>query len=878
MSVAAGKTALALALAAMQAALPASPACAQERPGVETTGELRIVDIRLRDRSTLAGDMFAWQDGEELYLPAEQSFAVLGFPITVAPDGKACGWFLREKQRFELDPLARSVTVAGRAYELEPADFAIIEGVPHVSLGALNRWFSLGARFASDRQVIVVDPPYLLADEEIARRSGARHGGAGARDEIDSSGFKSVDPAYRLLGWPHLTANLSASHDGAARQKFAASAQLLATGDMLFMTGRLALSLATRGENQARLTLGRRNADATLLGPLGATYFEFGDVVSNSLPLIARNGSGVGFRVGREPITRADSFDTTDIIGDATPGWQAELFRDGELLAFQEIGTDGRFVFAGVPLRFGANRFRVQLYGPSGERDSVDRTIDIADTLIEPGSVRYSVAMFDSTRSLFGERNFADLALDGEGEQLDDGLYAEANAGLGLSGKLSLSGFAAVRERKAEPLRAWFGASGAWRAGPALLSGDIAVQDDGELAWTAGALTGLGAFSLSLAREEYSRGFDSQESRAGSSGGIASRTDATIDGRLPNLGIALSLGEIRQFDGTRDRSAQLRMSGKLLGLSTTHRLAWRELVRPGAARERRTDGDLAVSGAIGELRLRGGLEYDITPDLKLRRARAEVNYRLAEWYFQAGFDRDLENRSSQWRLATNRDWIGVRLGLEGRYDDRRGDVRILATLAFALDRGPDRELRLGRAARSDRGQLHVSGFHDRDGNGIRGADEPELGLRFITDPRGRSLGGDQVIEDLPVDRVVALAPDLASNPDPFLVPAVQGYRVMMRPGALQRVEVPLVDSADAELVLRDAGGGPVAGVVVELQPCQGGPAAAARTAHDGLAYFRQLLPGCYRVARPAGVEAEFELVAKDVLRRILVVSDEEPAS
>ena len=855
-------------LAATAPAVLAAPCAAQAMP----EPELRIVELRLRDRIMLAENLIAWQSGEDLFLPAQDAFVLAGFPIEVDAAGVAEGWFLRENQRFTLDPQTGQVEVAGRSFTLEPADYRVIEGVPHVSLSALNRWFSMGAGFLAARQVVVLAPPYLLPDEETARRAFGRQTGPGRGEGIDTTGFVPVAADYRLIGWPHITANLALSYDGAARNQWGGSAQVLAVGDLLFATGRLAASYDSRGQSSARLTLGRADAQAQLLGPLGASYFDFGDIASDSLPLISRAGSGLGLRVGREPLTRADRFDSTNIIGDATPGWQAELYRDGELLSFQEIGSDGRYLFPDVPLRFGSNRFRVQLYGPAGERETVDRVFDIADTLIEPGALRYSLAVYDAGSSLLGAHDLLENGVDGFGTRLNDGLFAEASAGFGLSKQVSVSGFAAYSDPRTGASSAWLGASGALRLQPMLLSATLAVQDNGAAAWQAGLVTGLGPVSVTLDHSQFARGFDSEENRFGSASGIASRSEAALDLRLPRIGIALALTQTRQFDGTRDRSAEVRLSGTVLGISATHRLGWRLLDQPGQAQLERFDGALTLSGNLGALRLRGGLDYDITPSARIRRARAEASYRLENWYLLAGFEREFVEDSGQWRIGANRDWNGVRLGLEGRYDDRRKDARVLATLSFAFDRGNGGGLRFGRAARSDRGRLQPRGFHDMDNNGHRDAGEPDIALRFVTDPRGRQESDAGLIEDLPVDRVIAVVPDLTSNPDPFLVPRDAGYALTARPGAVARIDVPLVDSADAEIILLEADGTPAAGTLAVLTPCGGGPAAATRAAHDGLAYFRQLLPGCYVLSRPAGFAGQIELEPKDVLRRTITLA------
>ena len=48
-------------------------------------------------------------------------------------------------------------------------------------------------------------------------------------------------------------------------------------------------------------------------------------------------------------------------------GWDAELYRNGQLLAFAENRADGRYEFIDVPLLYGQNRFEVVLYGPQGQ-------------------------------------------------------------------------------------------------------------------------------------------------------------------------------------------------------------------------------------------------------------------------------------------------------------------------------------------------------------------------------------------------------------------------------------------------------------------------------------------------------------------------------
>src|SRR3546814_10416771 len=64
---------------------------------------------------------------------------------------------------------------------------------------------------------------------------------------------------------------------------------------------------------------------------------------------------------------RSDSFDKTSFRGDLPAGWDAELYRNGQLLAFATLNGDGRYEFLDVPLQYGTNRFEIVLYGSQGQ-------------------------------------------------------------------------------------------------------------------------------------------------------------------------------------------------------------------------------------------------------------------------------------------------------------------------------------------------------------------------------------------------------------------------------------------------------------------------------------------------------------------------------
>ena len=848
--------------------------------------ELAIAELRLRERQVLIREVLVYQaDGGALYLPFGELMAALDFRLDASAGGEVSGWFLRESQRFAVDPGSRRVRVADREFALEDGDLVQIEGVLHVASAALDRWFALGTAWDQGQQVFSLAPPYLLAAEETAmrQRGGVGRGGA---DTINTTGFVPLAAPWRAAGWPLVNANLSVAHNTAGGG-VVAQGTLLAEGDLLWATGRLALSGDSQGRFDARLTLGRQDPQARLLGPLAASLIEVGDIGLPSNPLLQRNNFGVGVRVAREPIEATGEFDAIDLIGDAPPGWQAELFRDSELLSFQTIASDGRYVFPQVPIAFGANRFRIQLYGPSGERQTIDRTVDIAGNLTRPGELRYSFTALQQGYSLFGADPIAGLRQNGPLPDLTDGTasdvplggfplratYLEARSAYGISRNLGVSGFASLRKPEGSaPATAYFGLGTVTRFADVLFAFDGLLQQDGASAARVALATNLGRASLSASHDAFSRTFIGEDTSL-ERGGVSQRSQLAMDTRLGDVGLGIIATQLGRRDGGRDRAVALRTSANIAGFSLAHSLAWRDLRGATASSaNKRIDGQFSLSGGIGPVRLRAGFDYELEPQVITRRVRGEASYRLADWFVALSADRDLANGGGQWVLAASRNWNGIQIGADLRHDDRRGDWQGLLTLAFSMDRDPlGQSLRFGREARSQLGTLLVGGFVDANANGVRDADEEPLdGLQVRIDPRGRVRSGDMIIaEELPTERSIAVEPVLDGIDNPYLVPLMPGRIVTTRSAAPVKVEFAFVEGGELEATLV---GQSAAGSTGQLLRCLDNTLIMQeRAAFDGKVFFAGLVPGCY-ILSWGDAQKRVTIEAGDVLRTDLQVS------
>src|SRR5207245_9253723 len=80
-----------------------------------------------------------------------------------------------------------------------------------------------------------------------------------------------------------------------------------------------------------RLRAFRSDPDGHLLGPLQATHFGFGDVEGLDSRLSGSLAAGRGAVITNRPLTARTAFDRTRIEGDLPTGWEAELYRTGEL-------------------------------------------------------------------------------------------------------------------------------------------------------------------------------------------------------------------------------------------------------------------------------------------------------------------------------------------------------------------------------------------------------------------------------------------------------------------------------------------------------------------------------------------------------------------
>jgi hypothetical protein len=805
---------------------------------------LSIVALVL-GRSTLNNALPAFEREDGLCVPATELLDSL--EIAHAAVG--------EDIEIRLVAPARTVRIA--ASDLQPTPLGRC-----VTLAALGR--AIPARLDHDRENlrILVSPeepfPVVLRLEREERRANI--------DKAPDSGpaLPAIANPWRAFSYPALdVAYGMAVQDGRATS----TASIEASGELLGLSMRLRTGLDADGRTTLRTTLSRASEAGDLLGQLGVRGIQFGDVVAPALPMLADSATGRGLVVTSRPAWAADLFDAVDIIGPLPPGWDAELYRDSRLMAVVTApDADGNYRFVDVPLRVGANRYVVKLFGPRGEQD--ERVfIRVIGRELHPENETYlTIGVIEPGVPLVGRR-----------ATLVGPPAAFATVERGLSGTLS----ARVDVRVSSRFQA---ASAGLHAAVMGGSASMVVGTDsgGQPPVGLRLARRFGGTDLTLALADHG-------DRAGPEAPVEmqeARSVAALDAatRLP-LGRRSAQVQLR-LSHTRSRSgigiARLdTATGLALGETRiSNRLGIEQ--RQGAdGRDIRADGSFGIALPLPDWRLRGIADYQLAPGLSLQRMMAVAARSTPDSLVQAEAGWDWTTGTPNASLAVTRYLgpvsISARAGVAGRGWSAGVALGVSLYRATPAGGGPlFAGYGFGRPGFSRTAAIRPIVFVDDNGDGLPGPGEDRVAdARFLVDSSLRTettgIGGTSLIGGLSPGRPISVEPQLASLPDLSLRPVRPGATAILRPGQVLDIPVPLVPTGEVEVrVLARAGDRdvPLAGVRVRLIHGDGQSRDAASD-YDGYAYFDGLPFGRWRLDIPS---------RPDVAGREIVLGKDNPSA
>jgi hypothetical protein len=815
---------------AVLAAVPA--AAVAPKPSQKTEANLILLEVRLGGQ-LLSDGVTAYEIGRRVFLPLGELSRLLTLAVRVTDEGRASGYILLENRNFSLDVAAGTVHAGGKDEELDRSQIRVEAEDIYVASPLLARWLPVDLDVDMPSLTLKVRPREPLPlQERLARRT--RPNLPGNQGVYIDPGYPRLPAPYRVASAPFIDQTLAVTTSGAGGQRHTdTSYATYLTADLFGMGAALYASRSTQDPSSGvRLTLGRNDPDAGLLGPLHARTALFGSVAVPGMDNIsASSATGNGVALSNRPLNQPTSFDRHTLQGDLPPGWDVELYYNEALVGFQQSRPDGKYSFKDQPLAYGPNEFRLVFHGPLGQLRVERQSFLLEESAVPRGQLFYDMA---AHRDEHGRPRA--LA------QFEWGLSDHLNATGGWQRVPTPGG--------AEQSYANLGLRSYWNA--FILSGDVARADDGGRLAQLGLKTRLGNVALSASRARLD-GFTS-EFFARTSDPVRTRDDVRAEG-----GIMLGAETFfpLSFEARRDTLAsrkendlvQARISAYRDGTAISNALRWQSL-----GGDRVADGLLQVSRRVAGIGLTGQLQYLLKRVSALGSAAVSADRYLADGYLvNLGVARMFDTRETRLNGALNKSLGSFGLGVNGYYSTRHeygGGVQFFMALGLEPRRG---RLMTDAQPMANTGSASIHVFLDKNLNGkMDGADEPIKGVGFTVN------GGNQMVRTdadgvaylprLPAHQNVDIGLDPNTLEDPQWQPQTKGVRLVPRPGTVSQLDfaVAITGEIDGTTYFLSKGNSrPIGDLHLELVDARRKVVAAMRSASDGYYVITGVLPGEY---------------------------------
>jgi len=775
---------------------------------------------------------------------------IIAFDLPVRLDKKsrrATGWLFEESRTFTLDREANIVQIVNKNQPVAATD---VRDVPEgwcVDTDVLARWLNVEVKADLSNALLIVKAdrklPFEMAEERKARAGKFR-----PMKEFDLSSLPQANDPYKAFRLPSIdvVASVGMSRDKRSGNRFDARYEIYASGEIVGASFDARLASDARGKPESLRIRGyRTDPDSGLLGPLNATHFAVGDVSTNPTALGVQTTAGRGAFVTNRPLNRPASFDRTTFRGELPDGWDAELYRNEQLIGYVQSRGDGRYEFIDVQLQYGQNRFEVVLYGPQGQVRRDVKMIPVGLDSIPPRETYYWAAVQDAGRDL--------INLDA----IDFNEFLGWRGGFGLERGI---------DPKTSVAASWFTSmlrgqrqhylEGSVRRalGPTLVELASAANLVGGYAVRGQVLAQVGQTLVSGESAWLFGGYQSERYDRDVRRLNALSIDHSFRLGRNYLPIRAEVRYIDRIDGGSRIEAGGRLSFNINQLNASAELEWIKDRLPGNIDPpSRLDASLRLSGRVGGLRLRGEATFALAGEAGFRESKITGEWRAGEksdWKVDLAYT----NTDKRGRLAFGHTRRFKHFALTGQIEAATdGSVAAALNLAFSL--GPDPHkggIRVAADKLASSGQAFALVYQDENADGVRQANEPvQKEVELTAGMTGRGLptdaNGRTVIDGLQPYEPVLIGIDASSLPDPFVQPATSGVVVVPRPGIPLTIELPLVSAGEISGNLQREGGKTLSGVDIELLDTAGRVVKTTRSEYDGFFLFEFVPYGRYKL-------------------------------
>ena len=859
----------ALALAGAAAAWAAAPV---GKAWVADPEEQFILDVNIR-QLRLAEGVRAYQTPEGTCVVFGDFLTALDLPMKIDLEAKrASGWAFKEENKIEIDVATGVSRFAGVEEKLEEGSVRETPEGWCVQSAALARWFQLGVKPMTAGSVLMLESkaklPVELAIEREQRAARIKPAA------MPLENLPKVRLPYRLWRAPALdfVVNAGATYEASTGMRVDRHASVVAAGEIGGFSYDAMLSTDRKGmPTSLRLRTYRSDPEGGLLGPLDATHFAVGDVQGRPSRLLSVS-SGRGAEVTNRPLFNPVAFDRTRFEGDLPPGWDAELYRNGELLAFSRSNGSQRYAFEDVPLVYGDNRFEIIVYGPQGQQRSRLEYLNVAQEQVPPGETWYWAGISQPGKDMLSDivdRDLDDLPKRERGDFSRPDLHATVQVEHGLGKRTSVGALASMLLAGNEKLTFVEG-SVRHSIGPALVEAAIARDSRGGMAGRVQAIGQIGPANINveaLIADDFV--VDGKREKLYRDARVSVSTPVKIGKQ--HISTNGSLRYFERGDGHKSLNAAGRLSTSFNGFNLSSQVDWFHQMGRTGERDRLEMG-LIGTARIKDVRLRGQALWDLSPQSRFRSAELSAYWAAtdqADWEGALAYDADQKRARARISHIRRFNSVAAAASLEGGTD---GSFAAGVNLNFSLDasRGG---MKLTSQRLATTGSVEARVYRDLNDNGVRDTAEPweegaliTTGSRISEDSTGKD--GRVRVGGLQPYRAIGVGIDTDSLSDPSLTPRKALQVIVPRPGVAAEIEIGLVGAGDIEGVLVKDDGSGFEGLDIELVDAAGRVAASTRSDFDGFFLFERVAYGRYSFrlkadsAVAAGVEGSIAKTAE----------------
>ena len=799
--------------------------------------DLRILEIRV-DTYVFEDVIGAYQYKDIVLIPLSALSSILDIAIEVKINF-AEGFIIKEENTFSLDTLRNEVILKGIAKPYDDELVKILDNDIFVESNLLSKWLGMeiDIDLFSSRAVIRSDVklPFLARLDREKRMAKAL-----ARTRMTEQHYPRHHEAYENYTPPFIDQTLRVA------QRFSDAGDVTTFNSITYATADLFQHESTwfltmddqNGINDFRVTFGRTDPDGGLLGPINANEYKFGHITEHRVGLINSAGDlNYGVSASSHPIGQQSEYDRHRFIGELLPGWEVELYQNNALIGYQQTAVNGQYDFKDIPLLFGNNYFRLAFYGPKGELREETKNFQLTHALTQQGKHYYKVSSITDDN---GEQRTV--------AQLDYGINKNISSTFNLvSIPLNESNIIVQHDYLGAGVISYWDALLASAtivddsAGGSAVEIDLQTRIDG---------TVIGFNDIHLSS------FFSEEFLPGAAE-ITRRSKLNINTAIPPSflpRIPVTFGFKRDEYATGGELFEItnQLSMSTHGVAITNQITHQKVTDQQAT----SNGNLQISTNIDRLRLRGTIGYILKPVNEISNIALTLDPGQYEDYrFSYGINRSIKQNLTEISVTANKLSGKYGLSFGVRYNNN-SELNLDLNFSIGFGYEPRRNSWYHDSGNlANQGSVSARFFMDTNKDGIfNEGDTPveDIGVRVNSGYNKERSDEDGILflTGLPAHNPtnIIIAPGTLS--DPLWTPALDGVRVVPRPGHAIEIDFPIFTTGEidgtVELVKNGRQFG-VGSVTVELVDQNNRVISTTETAYDGFYILSHIPMGEYSV-------------------------------